>query len=233
MLLSEDEEGDAAAGGAEASFFGIVFSFFDEIVCRRNHFRRKKKTSNLLSPRSLASEMVSASIAPQLAAIGISLRRARSEWEKARSRGSARRERRRCRNDGDDSLTSSSLFSLKNLSKPYSFQTTPVAVGVAVGAAAYAAKFAIEAFVRIRSMPKSRNFYKGGFLPEMTRREAALILGLREGAQEARVRDAHRRIMIANHPDAGGSSYLATKVNEAKEMLMGGKGKRSGGGSAF
>ena len=102
-----------------------------------------------------------------------------------------------------------------------------------MGAAAYAAKFAIEAYVRIRSMPKSRNFYKGGFLPEMTRREAALILGLREGAQGARIRDAHRRIMIANHPDAGGSSYLATKVNEAKEMLMGGKGRRSGGGSAF
>ena len=126
-----------------------------------------------------------------------------------------------------------SLFSQKNSKPLFLPQTTPVAVGVAVGAAAYAAKFAIEAFVRIRSMPKSRNFYKGGFLPEMTRREAALILGLREGAQEARVRDAHRRIMIANHPDAGGSSYLATKVNEAKEMLMGGKGKRSGGGSAF
>ena len=131
-----------------------------------------------------------------------------------------------------DSLSTSSRSFLSR--KPFFFlQTTPVAVGVAVGAAAYAAKFAIEAFVRIRSMPKSRNFYKGGFLPEMTRREAALILGLREGAQEARVRDAHRRIMIANHPDAGGSSYLATKVNEAKEMLMGGKGKRSGGGSAF
>lgn len=64
----------------------------------------------------------------------------------------------------------------------------------------------------------------------MTRREAALILGLRESAPTERVREAHRRIMIANHPDAGGSSYLATKVNEAKELLLG-KAKR--GGSAF
>jgi DnaJ homolog subfamily C member 19 len=65
----------------------------------------------------------------------------------------------------------------------------------------------------------------------MTRREAALILGLRESAPAERVREAHRRIMIANHPDAGGSSYLATKVNEAKELLLGNKAKR--GGSVF
>ena len=175
--------------------------------------------------------------------------RSRSERTKARSSRSARWKRRRCRERRRQwqerrqrrrhslSHLPLSFFPQKThlnpLTPPFLFQTTPVAVGVAVGAAAYAAKFAIEAYVRIRSMPKSRNFYKGGFLPEMTRREAALILGLREGAQEARVRDAHRRIMIANHPDAGGSSYLATKVNEAKEMLMGGKGKRSGGGSAF
>jgi hypothetical protein len=37
----------------------------------------------------------------------------------------------------------------------------------------------------------------------MTRREAAQILGVRERASEERVKDAHRRIMIANHPDSG------------------------------
>ena len=37
----------------------------------------------------------------------------------------------------------------------------------------------------------------------MTRREAALILGVREHAKEEAVKDAHRKIMIANHPDAG------------------------------
>jgi DnaJ family protein C protein 19 len=53
---------------------------------------------------------------------------------------------------------------------------------------------------------------QGGFLPEMTKREAAQILGTRESAGEDRIREAHLRIMKANHPDLGGSSYLAEKV---------------------
>ena len=66
---------------------------------------------------------------------------------------------------------------------------------------------------------------QGGFLSEMTKREAAQILGTREGAREDKIREAHLRIMKANHPDLGGSSYLAEKVNEAKDMLLG-KSKR-------
>ncbi len=46
----------------------------------------------------------------------------------------------------------------------------------------------------------------------MTRVEAARILGLRTEATEDKIKEAHRRIMIANHPDAGGSSYIAAKV---------------------
>lgn len=66
---------------------------------------------------------------------------------------------------------------------------------------------------------------QGGFLQEMTKREAAQILGTRETAGEDKIREAHLRIMKANHPDLGGSSYLAEKVNEAKDLLLG-KGKR-------
>ncbi len=52
----------------------------------------------------------------------------------------------------------------------------------------------------------------------MTRREAALILGIREHAKEEAVKDAHRKIMIANHPDAGKLSYLAESFAVTVEL---------------
>lgn len=110
-------------------------------------------------------------------------------------------------------------------------QTTPLVAGLAVGAAAYGARAALQAFNAWKTAgPRMRAFYKGGFQAEMNRREAALILGVRESAPEEKVKEAHRRIMIANHPDAGGSSFIAAKVNEAKDLML---GKKRGGGSIF
>lgn len=67
------------------------------------------------------------------------------------------------------------------------------------------------------SGPGSGKWVKGGFSSKMNKSEAAQILGLRETAlTKAKVKEAHRRMMIANHPDRGGAPYLASKINEAK-----------------
>ena len=66
----------------------------------------------------------------------------------------------------------------------------------------------------------AKNFYEGGFEDKMTRREAALILGIRESSPKQKVKEAHRRVLLLNHPDRGGSTHIATKINEAKELLM-------------
>lgn len=69
----------------------------------------------------------------------------------------------------------------------------------------------------------AKTFYDGGFEDKMNKREAALILGVRESAAANRVKDAHRRILLLNHPDRGGSAYIAAKINEAKDLLLKGK----------
>ena len=132
-------------------------------------------------------------------------------------------------------------------------------VGCGVAAGAYALKGAIHVGKQLQANPEAAkqigalgagirgmgNAFKvpdfvanamsgrkhaGGFDAAINRREAALILGISERSSKDEIKKAHRKIMLLNHPDRGGSPFLATKINEASECLS---GQSKSSGSAF
>jgi hypothetical protein len=54
----------------------------------------------------------------------------------------------------------------------------------------------------------------------MTLAEAYEVLGLAPGASPDDIREAHRRLMRLAHPDAGGSTWIAARLNQARDLLL-------------
>jgi len=97
--------------------------------------------------------------------------------------------------------------------------STPIILGVGAVAAAIAGRTLVRRGI-IGGRGAAQEWAKGGFKTKMDRKEALLILGLKDGpVLKTKIKDAHRQIMLANHPDRGGAPYLASKINEAKDLL--------------
>ncbi len=68
------------------------------------------------------------------------------------------------------------------------------------------------------------HYASGGARPgatDMNRKEALEILGLKDDAKQEAIVAAHRSLMQKLHPDRGGNDYLAAKINQAKDVLLG------------
>merc|ERR1712012_376001 len=74
-------------------------------------------------------------------------------------------------------------------------------------------------FQKLEQAWNNSKYYKGGFEGKMTRAEAFRVLGLSSSSPLKVVNAQHKKIMLLNHPDRGGSPYLAAKINEAKDVI--------------
>ena len=87
----------------------------------------------------------------------------------------------------------------------------------------------LRRMIRVAKMKKEAGYsfdssrakaYMNPFEDPMSLREATLILGVRETVGKEKIIAAHKRLMLLNHPDNGGSTYIALKVNQAKEVIL-------------
>ena len=64
----------------------------------------------------------------------------------------------------------------------------------------------------------------GSSEPALDERTALEVLGLGEGATVREIKAAHRRLMARLHPDGGGSTWIASRINQARDVLLRARG---------
>jgi hypothetical protein len=72
--------------------------------------------------------------------------------------------------------------------------------------------------IRAGAQPTARNAAQRG--KTMGRAEALEILGLQEGATPDEIEAAYKALIVKNHPDQGGTDWLAARLNEARDILL-------------
>ncbi|CAL4169919.1 unnamed protein product, partial [Meganyctiphanes norvegica] len=120
--------------------------------------------------------------------------------------------------------------------RPPSMSSSIILAGLGLATVGFGARFMLRTIPNLSqklaeattgmSMPKmdsktlaASKYYKGGFDPKMSKREAALILGISPNAPPIKVKQMYKKLMLINHPDKGGSPYISAKVSEAKDKL--------------
>lgn len=72
-----------------------------------------------------------------------------------------------------------------------------------------------------RAAPRATDAPASRGAERMTKAEAYDVLGLAPGASKEQILAEYRRLMKKVHPDQGGTTYLATRLNQAKDVLLG------------
>ena len=60
----------------------------------------------------------------------------------------------------------------------------------------------------------------GGNASLMDKPQARQILEVGDNASHDDILSAHKRLMAKNHPDKGGSTFIASQINQAKDILL-------------
>ncbi|HCH32139.1 MAG TPA: hypothetical protein DE045_04245 [Oceanospirillaceae bacterium] len=98
----------------------------------------------------------------------------------------------------------------------------PVAMSLFGGLMVYG-KPVLKAFgiwQTIKGFKQAASTKKAPTTAAMDKAQARQILEVGEDASNEEITDAHKRMMAKNHPDRGGSTYLASQINQAKDILL-------------